>query len=527
MSQTIDPHSLYGPSHFFLDYIEGKPSACGSFVHSSTSLPVLAQQRAERPDPTMRTALCDVLLDYHRKLDASDRTIAHIEQLRKSKTLCVMGGQQVEFLGGPLFVLYKIVSIIRAASRLSKRLDVPVVPVFWLASEDHDFTEINHTRWIDDSGALRTISFEWDGHGRPIEQLPITHEIRQAFAEAKEKIRFLNAADASLFTPGANDDYCMWHARLWSRLFADDGLVLVEPRLLRPLAGRFFARALNEPLEIRNCLTRGAEQLTTSGYDVLLDPEQSGGLFTITPDHMRQRVEPVSSRHAFDAATTYSADAALRPLLADELFPCVANILGPSELAYHAMLRPLYEQWHIPQPLAIPRQGATLLSEKEAQLLSAFGIDASEALEPTFNPLELAKRVASEDLRAEFEGARSRISETLRPLCDTVSQIDPGLEARWHQTLAQVHHQLDRLEERASRADLARRGLSVKRLQALKPAMLPKEKPQERILSGFSMIAKYGVEWIHRMIASEEDETQSDHVSPFKHKLIVLKETHE
>ncbi|MCK5827542.1 bacillithiol biosynthesis BshC [Candidatus Bipolaricaulota bacterium] len=526
MSQTIAPHLLYGQSTFFLDYIEGKPLACQSFAHSITSLPALAKERVALPDLRTRTALCNVLLDYNHGLDASARAIANIEQLRSSETLCVIGGQQAEFLGGPLFVLYKIISIIQTAVRLSKHLDVPVIPIFWLASEDHDFGEINHTRWIDDSGALRTIAFEWDGKGRPIEQLPITGKIQQALDEAQEKLRFLNASDADLFAPESSDDYCTWHARLWSRLFADYGLVIVEPRAIRPLAAPFFTRVLNEPLEITNHLTQGAQQLTASDYDVLLDPEQSGGLFTIAENDARRRLDPLSSSRDFDVSTTYSADAALRPLLADSLFPTVANILGPSELAYHAMLRPLYEHWKIPQPLAIPRQGATLLSRKEADLLSDFGIDLSEALVPTFNPLEVAKRTASEDLRSEFKEARSRISETLLPLKDTLGQIDPGLEARWHQVVDQMHHQLDRLEERASRADLARRGLSVKHLQTLKPILLPKEKPQERILSGFSMIAKYGVKWIHDMIASE-DPTRSDAPSPFKHQLIVLEEPHE
>jgi uncharacterized protein YllA (UPF0747 family) len=482
-------------------------------------------------------------------LDAPSQTIANIEQLRGSEALCVIGGQQAEFLGGPLFVLYKIVSIIQTAAWLSDRLAVPVIPVFWLASEDHDFAEINHTRWIDDSGTLRTISFEWEGQGRPIEKLPITGEIQRAFAEARQKIHFSNADAAALFAPAANDDYCTWHARLWSRAFAEYGLIMVEPRVLRRLADPFFTRALTNQREIRECLARGAHQLETSGYPVPLDPARSGEPFTITAEGSRLRT-PSPREDSFEASLTYSADAALRPLLADSLFPTIANILGPSELAYHGMLRPLYEHMQIPQPLAIPRQGATLLSRKELQLLADFGVDVSDALEPTFKPADAAKRVTSKELQSEFREARSRLKETLLPLQDILSQIDPGLETRWHQTVDQVQHQVDRLEDRATRADLARRGLSVKNLQNLKPWLLPMEKPQERILSGFSMIAKYGVKWIHDMIGLGKparfgepgrssapnqfgelsragEPFRSDDLSQFKHQLIVLEEIHE
>ena len=399
-----------------------------------------------------------------------------------------------------------------------------MIPVFWLASEDHDFAEINHTRWIDNSGALRTISFDWDGQGRPIEQLPITGNVQEAFSKAGEKIRFINEADTRAFEPAADDDYATWHARVWSRLFAAHGLVIVEPRVLRPLADAFFRRALTEQSEVRECLACGARQLEAAGYPVLLDLGRSGGLFTITDDGARARSGDFSDT-AFDASTTYSADAALRPLLADSLFPTIANILGPSELAYHAMLRPLYERWDIPQPLAIPRQGATLLTENDVQLLADFDISLSEVLEPTFKPADEAKRVASSDLQSAFDDSRSRIRETLLPLQDVLSHVDPGLETRWHQTVDQIQHQLERLEDRAVRAELARRGLSVKNLQALKLQLLPMEKPQERILSGFSWIAKYGVQWIHDMIAG--DASRFDEAFRFKHQLIVLEEHHE
>ena len=144
MTHTIDPHSLYSQSPFFLDYTDGKAAASDSFQHSLASLPLLAQQRKALPSLQTRSELCNVLIDYNHRLDAPPKAIANIDQLRAPETLCVIGGQQAEFLGGPLFVIYKIVSIIQTAAWMSEHLAVPVVPVFWLASEDHDFAEINH-----------------------------------------------------------------------------------------------------------------------------------------------------------------------------------------------------------------------------------------------------------------------------------------------------------------------------------------------------------------------------------------------
>ena len=526
MTQTIDPRILYSQSPFFLDFIEGKNATTEFLEHSITSLNRLAEARQAFLSQSTRSDTCDALLGYNRTLDASADTMGNIERLRDPKSLCVIGGQQVGFLGGPLFVIYKIVSIVRTASWLSDRLEVPVVPVFWLASEDHDFAEINHTRWLDDSGALRTISFDWEGQGRPIEQLSITETVRQAFGEASQKISFSKASDAAIFSSVKDDTYCKWHARMWSRLFSRDGLIIVEPQVLRPLAKPFFLRALSEPNVIRAALEQSASQLEAKGYPVPLDPSRSGRLFGLAENGIRQRIEESAVEPGSPDPSTYSADAPLRPLLADSLLPTVANILGPSELAYHAMLRPLYEQWSIPQPLVIPRQSATIITKADFELLSGLGIEISEALQPEFKPGEIVKRLASEELSLEFSKTRARMEEALLPLKDHLSQLDPGLEIRWHQTLDQAQHQVERLEDRAIRAELARRGISVKSLRNLKPLLRPMEEAQERILSAFSFIARFGIEWIHEMIVSSEP-CRFGEPDRFEHQLIVLEEPHE
>ncbi len=524
MTQSIDPRILYSESPFFLDFIEGKKAATEFFEHSLTSVHRMAEARQTFPSQHSRSEICDVLHEYNRTLDASAVAMGNIERLRDPKALCVIGGQQAGFLGGPLFVIYKIVSVIRAATWLSNRLDVPVLPVFWLASEDHDFAEINHLRWLDDSEALQTISFDWEGKGHPIEQMPITGAVRHAFDEVSRKIPFSRASDATIFKPEESDDYCRWHARIWSRLFSQDGLILVEPRVLRPLADRFFVRALSEPDVIRASLAQSASRLTEYGYPVLLDLSQSGTLFEIPTNGKRQRIEPLlegtPTTIGHLPARTYSTDAALRPLLADSLLPTIANILGPSELAYHAMLCPLYKQWNIPQPLAIPRQSATIIPKASFKLLSDLGVEISEALSSEFKPAEIVKRLASDELNSEFAKAQARLKKALLPLKGYLIQLDPGLATRWRQTVDQARHQVERLEDRAIRAELARRGISVKNLQRLKVSLRPMEKAQERILSGVSIVAKHGVEWIHKMTTRGEPDR-------FEHQLIVLEELNE
>jgi len=257
--------------------------------------------------------------------------------------------------------------------------------------------------------------------------------------------------------------------------------------------------------------------LASFGYPIQLDLLNAGRPFEIERSGLRRRSEPSQPPLP---SSVFSADAALRPLLADSLFPSIGNVLGPSEIAYHALLKPLYKHWEIGQPLAIPRSAATLIPENGLDQLTRFGIPVTELLNPSFKPADAAKSLAGETVATAFIDANTRLEESLLPLKDMLNQIDPGLETRWKQTLDQAKRQLNRLEERAVRAHLARKGLSVKALQFLKEFLLPMEKPQERILSGYSIVAKYGVEWIDRMLHSGEP-------SRFEHQLIVLKEPHD
>jgi bacillithiol synthase len=519
MTTTIDPNILYSQAPFFLDFIANMPSAAHLFQHTMSSVHLLADARCRTPNVEARTEVAANLLEYNRLLGASNETLANIAHLRNSRSLCVIGGQQAEFLGGPLFILYKILSIVRTASWLAGRLDVPVVPVFWLASEDHDFSEINHTRWLDGSGSLRTSSFDWDDQGRPIEDLPITDSVQQALREALEGSPFLQSRDAALFLPVERDTYCTWHARIWSRLFSQYGLILVEPRILRRAARPFFDKALAVASDIRSCLEQGEARMTANGYAPPLDPAHAGVPFALS-EGVRRRLPAGSSHGASEAPVDYSADVVLRPLLADSLLPSIANVLGPSELAYHAMLQPLYEFWGIQQPLPITRHGATIISLADSRTLERSGLGIHDVLRSDFLASEAIKQMSSLALRTHFSEARARVEAAVGTLSQHLHNLDPGLELRGRQTLDQMQRQLDKLEERAVRAELSRAGIPTRSLQGIRTLLVPTEKPQERVLSTFSFAARYGIEWIHGLAACGDP-------SRFEHRLLVLEGLHE
>jgi len=497
--ERIAPRLLHPDNRLFLDYVSGAASARTLFEHPPDAIDAAAAARRSFAVP--RDDLVRCLRTYNERLDAPSAALDHIEALADPGALCVIGGQQAGFLGGPLFTTHKILSVLRAASWLAGRLRTPVVPIFWLATEDHDFTEINRLRTLDASGDLRTISFDWDGRGRPIERLPITPEIRAAAEQALALLPNDRPALRAPFLPEATDDYGTWHARIWSRLFAEDGLVLVEPRAVRAMAGPFFGRALAANDDVAAALSERADAMHAIGYDVPLDPVAAGGLFRFDEDGRRVRVSDPADHvaRAGNEPEDYSPDAALRPLLADSLFPTIASVLGPGEIAYQAMLRPVYSLLGIPQPIVLPRHGYTLLSIPQTAMLGRLGASVSDVLADRFDPTAAARSVVSPDLLATFADRKADVRTALEPLLPPLEGLDPGLAARWRQTVDRIDEQIDRLEDRAVRTDLARSGISVKALRRLDAEIRPTGRPQERVLSLVHAVAQHGLSWIHEL----------------------------
>jgi len=512
IAQRVDASLLYADNRLIRDLIDGTGRVRDLVGWKARTPARVAAARQAVPLP--RGSICDILRDYNERLGAAPATLAHIDALRNERTLCIITGQQAGFLGGPAYTLYKIVSTVRAAADAARRLDVPVVPMFWLASEDHDFTEINRARLLDDSGRIETLRFDWDGQGRAIENLPVTPEIRTAAAAASQR---LAPALRTVFAPGQQEDYARWHARIWSRLFERSGLVLVEPRVLRPLAGEAMSAAMRLHPRLSSDLCERAQRFREAGYEPVLDPARAARPFRLTPDGVRIRVEAPAAHadEAWQAPESFSPDAALRPVLCDALLPTLAHVLGPGEFAYHALLAPLYDTLDIPQPLHVPRHGYTVLSNDEAGVLDRLGISAEAAAEGRFDPAEALSQCVDPALQEAFRTTREDVGRAIDRLRPAVERLDPGLEARWRQAASRTDHEIARLQDKASRADLARQGLSAARVRQIAESVRPGGALQERSLSTIHLIARFGVEWIDQL-------PWTDSERPFDHYVVTV-----
>ena len=484
-SHRVPMSQVYGGSRFYLDFLAGR--ADRYFTHPGADH--AAAWRARQAAGGTRPELAEVLVHYNRELGAPESSLEGAAALAEAGTCCVHTGQQAGFMGGPAYTLYKIVTAIRLAHRYQEELGCRCVPVFWLASEDHDLGEINHAHYLAADGSVGRVRFDWDGEGRSISELPVTPEVQQAagrFFERQGNGPFEDHA-RELFMPRGGG-FARSLAGALARLFGDHGLVVLEPHLLRPLVPEFFARALALGPQVKRTLEHAAAALAVDGYPVPLDPARAGTLFHVAGG---RRVR-LAAGAAPPPDAALSTDAALRPLLADLALPSVATVLGPGEIAYQAMLRGLYRLFEIPQPLIAARKSYTVLSEEATTILAHFDLVPSQIVGPGFSVRAAFNAAVPATERARFAALRRRLGELWQPLEAHVTAADPNLDRTWRRSLGHAERAVERLEERTARALMSRRGAARRALQGLRDEVWPRARPQERTLPAAHFVSRYG-----------------------------------
>jgi bacillithiol biosynthesis cysteine-adding enzyme BshC len=505
---TLDPTVLPAAtgSKLYADYTVGREKALAFYSCHPLDFDGALACRQEYDYP--RQAVGRRLAAYNVSLGADGRALSHVEALTRPDTFCVVTGQQAGLMGGPAYTAYKIITTIRLADHLSTSWGRCVVPVFWLASEDHDFDEINHTYLIKGDGEIGRVRFAWRQQGRPISDLEVTDEVRRAFAEYWRLAAPgpFSAHCRERFSYRAGEGFCGWQARVWSELFSSRGLIVVEPQVVRAAVPGFFVSALEWTTQIQSRLREVTRQLDAAGYAAALTSEGAGSLYTFDTDGRRVRVrEPLA--HVRDAAENparYSTDAALRPLLADAVLPVVASVLGPGETAYQGMLKPLYELYGLPQPLLYPRHSYTVVSQREAERITAYRASVAEVLAGQVDSAAALTHLLPAKELELFLSAESAIESALSPLRDYVQGVDPSLARTWEQTVRRAADSVAKLEQRTTKARMGQLGFTKLELRRLQNALLPRERLQERVLPFTHFYSSYGPELVDLIYSAGE-----------------------
>jgi bacillithiol synthase len=504
---------LPGLSRLFLDFAERREALAPFYPASAystqwmTAPPVLSVAH--------RATLCNLLEQQNRSFGASDPVFQNIARLRDGAG-AVVSGQQVTLFGGPLYTILKAATAIRKAKDASTA-GRPHVPIFWLATEDHDLAEANHVT-LPDRHQLKTLRLTTEyPHGVAAGGVPLGKDVEQLVAQADEILGPGQVLDqlAAFYREGQS--LAQAFAQFISHTFAAQGLLVVDAssRAFHALGSDVLRQAIVRADELRVAITDRDTQLAAAGYhSQVLVPELSSLLFLFDRDSgarvpLRRTADGGwhAARHAYSTPELLgildaeperlSPNALLRPVFQDSILPTSAYIGGPSEVAYFAQSQVLYERILGRTTPILPRLSATLIEPAVGGLLARHEVSLPDVIQSALkDPLELAQRLGARAIsvvgKRKLSAAGSALDTELSALATYMHSLDPGLGRAADVSSSKMRYQMNRMRRLAANYELRREQSLSRDAGLIALNLFPDRHPQERVLAAAWFLSRYG-----------------------------------
>jgi len=500
-------------SRLFRDYAQSRQPLTPFYSAS----PYAQQWTAPTQDPAIRSRMADLLEAQNRTFGAGAATLENIARLRNGAP-AIVTGQQVTLFGGPLFTLFK------AATAIRKAKDTGAVPIFWLATEDHDLDEADHVV-LPARHELETLRLTHEAAreimSRPVGSIPLGPGIRPLLNQAAELLGpgpLLETLEAA-YTPDAT--FAGAFAHLLTSVFAEQGLILIDAasRDFHALGAPVLRHAIEHAAELEAALIERSKLLEERGYhaQVLVAPSSSL-LFLIDEDSgarlalKRKNGGWTAGKKSYStedllaildfAPERFSPNALLRPVFQDYLLPTAAYIGGPAEIAYFAQSEVLYDAILGRTTPVIPRLSATLVEPAVATVLARHEVQLDDLLRS--HPDELAQRLGARAIAIEgkrkLASAGNALDEELSGLTQWMHQLNPHLGHSADVSASKMRYQMNRLRRLAANYQLQTETSLRRHVDALYLNLFPDQHPQERIIGAAALLARYGDSLIPQLI---------------------------
>jgi bacillithiol biosynthesis cysteine-adding enzyme BshC len=441
-------------------------------------------------------------------LRATNGETPSLDLLARPGTVAVVTGQQVGLFSGPAYTIYKALTAVRLASRLTEE-GIAAVPIFWLATEDHDVAEVNHTFVFGPDHRPIQLSVSANGGSeRPVGGIPVTappvdrlREILAAFPYGEEVAEIVRLAYPSGVTFGKG------FRALLERLLAGRGLLFVDPmdESVRRLAAPLLQEVIQQDDGLHEKLMERGKELEAAGYHAQVHVEPKTSLVFLLDGQRRATLRRQNGEYAAkdrkysaqelrDRAEQLSPNALLRPVVQDYVLPTVAYVGGPAELAYMAQSQVLYRELLGRMPVMVSRGGFTLLDSRTAKLIERYGLTV-----PSFFHGEdgvrgaIARKLVPPALTDEFTEVRRAVSQSVEQLREDLARFDSTLAAAVDKSSAKILYQLSKIESKTARETLARNERAGTDAGTMSGLIFPDKHLQERYYSILPFLARHGV----------------------------------
>jgi bacillithiol synthase len=477
------------------------PPSLEAIQHAAASLRFPAERRRE---------VSQVLREINRTLGSGEATERNLQRLENGAA-AVVSGQQVGLFGGPAYAFYKALSAIRVAEELNEA-GTPAVPVFWMATEDHDLDEVRHVSWFKGGALTRFELPAHDSNHFPVGHVKLGSEIEVLTQSAAEQLTGPDAgiiAKILLQSYRPDETYGTAFGKLFAQLFAEHGLILLDPldARLHRVAAPVYKKALEDRDVLNGMLLERGKELEAFGVEPQVKVTATSTLlFHITADGREPvvagdgvfksgsqtwpRAEAV--RLAEAEPESFSPNALLRPVVQDYLLPTVCFLGGPAEISYLAQSEVVYRHLLGRMPVVLPRADFTILDAKADKILEHYGLcienvwtgrqELRRKIEAIAIPLELA---------ADFDRKKEEIESTLAKLGTEIRKLDGTLAGAVENTQSKMAFQLDSLRRKVARALDVKAGLITAKVEFVENLLYPNKMLQSRELSLLPFLAQW------------------------------------
>lgn len=489
------------------------------YGHAPDEAGVRAAAGEARLDTAARKAVAEVLREQNERLGSSHEAMRNVERLRDGAA-AIVTGQQVGLFGGPAYCVYKALDAIAWAKRLT-RGGVEAVPIFWMATEDHDLAEANHVFFHERYG-IAQLAAELDDSvaGQSVGKISFGSGIAAVVEHASSLLDGPSAKeirDALAASYRAGENFGSAFGKLLARLFAGSGLILLDPldRRLHELARPIYRKAAEQAGEIAGELLARGKELGKRGLHAQVKVTQQSTLIFLNVEGKREAMRRKNGefltgnlrlsasellKKVENEPEALSASVLLRPVLQDFLLPTAAYVGGPAEVAYMAQAQVVYKRILGRMPAILPRASFTLVEPNVARTLKKYELAVPEVfagrqqlrrkLELHYLPRGLEMRFARDE-----KALRKLLSGYAKPL----SVLDKSLTGARDTAEKKMLYQFQKLRGKAGRAQNERTGVLDRHESEIVSALYPHHGLQERTLSLLPFLARYGTDLLEEL----------------------------
>lgn len=469
------------------------------------------------------------MIEAHRRWGADEATLENVRRLAGGRARVIVSGQQPGLLGGPLFTLYKALGSVKLAASLAQRHpDLDFVPVFWVASEDHDYDEVATATWPQAGGELTTFRAEHPDWmpGRMVGTLPagpVIEPLIDAILEGTHETEFRGAEIEQLREDGRDATWEDLFCRLMLRLTRGAGLVLVSPLMpwVRERSKGIFRREIETAGESTRLVLERTEAVDKAGLETPLHRNSDAvNVFSVDDAQCRHplrvngnRLEASSAADNGGAEKTawlerlesnpgsFSTNVVTRPLTQDAILPTVAQLVGPGEAAYFAQVESVYRTFGVFAPVRYPRPRALLVARNVERTLKKYDLDALNVIGRDARTLvEAIQRATGGDrFTGRLAALRERQQAELKDLQRSLGN-GGGAGAAVDRLIQSMEKGYDTIEQRFYDDRRQQAPQLEAAMNKLLANLAPGGAPQERVFNPVvPFLVSYGPSWLERL----------------------------